>query len=602
MKKIRFWKLAALFFMCCSLAVFTSCGDDDSNDNAPTNSQIAGSWYTEYAQAGTVPNFEGDGQTPYSKVVQYYEFEADGTGYWTRFMLNDYFSEPIYQNGSCIGGRDADGAFTYTIDKDGSVHIKLRNTFGDMPYDSQWTLQANGSVLTGSDAGSTYALTHCSDFRKKLVTSWDDLFHGGADDGGNSTEGRGDPTAGTPQRSYSLDWKIVNDTRTLAALKDLTGGRLSNDYNQIIFEYNSVGPDLKTPVRLTGSINMPRRVFTKEEEARHLMIVTQWTHGSSRERLTQDSSYELEVYMNAYSNIIAISSDLYGWTLTVDKPQAYCCPEITAVETLDCWDAAMEILHEKGYAIDGLPISNMGYSSAGMQAIGIQQFIDQKRPDIHINLTAAGASPFDINCVWQQYVESNTTSYTCGLPLIMVAYNETYNFGLDYKDIFLPPLCDHIQDWILDKRYNSDGINELIGYGKKVDQILTPAALDWTTGIGKKMYDKFRENSLCAVTNRWKPNLETQFYIMHSQGDTYMDWHVSQQMARFLQDNGCRVVTDFADSGDHVLWGAPYFLIASCLMMERCETQEDSEQVVKGLQLLMETLRENPDLFSSFLK
>jgi hypothetical protein len=71
-------------------------------------------------------------------------------------------------------------------------------------------------------------------------------------------------------------------------------------------------------------------------------------------------------------------------------------------------------------------------------------------------------------------------------------------------------------------------------------------------------------------------------------------------MGLFLLANGCRVVTDFFDSGDHVYWGAPYFLLTSCLMMERCDSQEDSQEVVNTMQSLIQTLRDNPDALSVF--
>ena len=438
--------------------------------------------------------------------------------------------------------------------------------------------------------GTNITLTSCND---------DDTLQEQGD--GSNKEAAADSTVGTPQRKYALDWKIVNPDRQMVAMEAITGGKLRSDFDQIIFEYTSVGPDLKTPVRLTGSINMPRSVFPKEITERHLLMITQWTHASKTERLTVGTQYELEAYMNPSSRIIAISSDLYGWTLTADQPQAYCCPEITAVESIDCWDAAMEILREKGYAIDGLPISNIGYSSAGMQAMGIQRFVDEHRPDIKIAFTAAAATPFDINTVWQNLVQSNTTSYPCSLPLIMVAYNETYRLGLDYKDIFMPPLCDHIQDWILSKDYNSDAINEFIGLGKKVDEILTPAARDWTKGIGKKMYDKFMENSLCSPTTTWTPNRDTQFFIMHSEGDTYMDWHVGKQMADFLTQHGCKVVTDFSNTGDHVYYASINFLFTSCLMMEYSGSQEESQSAIDLVQSLIDIYRNNPEAFDGII-
>lgn len=407
---------------------------------------------------------------------------------------------------------------------------------------------------------------------------------------------------GLSTRTYKLDWKITNEDRQRVVMDQPMNGQLKCDFDQIIFEYTSVGPDLKTPVRLTGTINMPRKVFTKELDPRHLLILTQWTHAKYTERFSLEGREEMSLLMTGSQGVIAISSDLYGWTLTNDKAQAYCCPEITAVETLDCWDAAIEILKSKGYKIDGLPISNIGYSSAGMQAMGIQRFIDEHRPDIKITFTGVGASPYDINAVWQNYVETNYTGYVCSFPLIMVAYNETYKMGIDYKEIFKEPLCDHIQDWILDKKYYTSDINNFIGNEKKVNEILTPAACDWTKGVGKVMYDKFKENSLCDPSSTWQPSKTTQFYVMHSTKDSYMDWHVSEKMANFLKDRGCKVITDFEDYGDHNNWGGTIFAIQTCLLLETCDNQEDSEDVKNMVSYLKKALDENPELKTLFNK
>lgn len=577
MKKKSLWMLALILLIGSIPFTFASC--DDEKEDQQTKADVTGHWYAEYDKTGSV-----NGQS-FTKVVQYYEFEAGGNGYWTRFLLDG--DTPIWQYGGLTGLENADGAFTYTSDADGTIHIKLRKGNDET---SQWTLKFADGKIRGTDEAATYALSPATDEEIAFVNEWDGKWHGGSSS----------VNAGTPQRTYSLDWEIKEDGRQFTCLQDLADGKFKSEVKQIIFEYNSVGPDLVTPVRLTGSISMPIDVYNKEADARHLLIITQWTHASGRERLTQDSKSELEFYLNGMQRTIAISSDLYGWTLTVDKPQAYCCPEITAVETMDCWDAAMEILQEKGFEVGSLPLSNIGYSSAGMQAMGIQRFIDENRPDIKVAFTAAAASPFDINTVWQNYVETNQTSFVCALPLIMVAYNETYNLGLDYKDIFLPPLCDSIQTWILDKRYNSDGINERIGMDRKVNEILTPAACNWNEGIGKIMYDKFRENSLFDGTT-WEPSHETQFFIMHSEGDTYMNWHVSEKMADFLKRKGCKVVTDFTNTGDHVFNAAFIFLITSCVMMENCSTQEDTQKTLDFLQMMMDEAQQNPESMGDLL-
>ncbi len=252
----------------------------------------------------------------------------------------------------------------------------------------------------------------------------------------------------------------VVQTRSCHALKDVKDDILNLHFNQIIFEYTSVGPDMKTPVRLTGVISMNPAVFNKEAAPRALMFYNEFTTAKHGERTSQNEIDDVGFYMNKFQNLIAVSSDLYGWTLTEDKPQAYCCPEITAQESIDCWDAAMVVLKDQGYAIEGLHKFNVGYSSGGFSAIALQRYVDEK-------------------------------------PLMIVAYKETYHMDFSYSDVFKEPLASHIQEWILSKDYGTWDINGLIGT-EKISEVLTPAACNFKSGVGKMVYDKFRSNSLCG--------------------------------------------------------------------------------------------------------
>ena len=144
----------------------------------------------------------------------------------------------------------------------------------------------------------------------------------------------------------------------------------------------------------------------------------------------------------------------------------------------------------------------------------------------------------------------------------MVAYKETYHMDFDYKDVFVEPLASNIQKWILSKDYGTWDINKLIAGGDEklakdcpVNMILTPAALDANSALGQKLAKKFRENSLCGEGQTWQPNTKTRYYIMHSSGDKYMDWHVGQEMADYLTAHGCTVKTEFGDWGNHVDYG-----------------------------------------------
>ena len=390
-------------------------------------------------------------------------------------------------------------------------------------------------------------------------------------------------------RTYKLDQKITN-RRECHALKAIADDALNLKFRQIVFEYTSVGPDLKTPTRLTGVISMNPAVYNKEVSPRGLMLYNEFTCAKHGERTSQNEIDDIGLYMNKYENLIMVSADLYGWTLTEDKPQAYCCPEITSVETIDAWDAAMQILKDEGYDISGLPTFNVGYSSGGFSALAVQRYCDEKRPDLHWNLTSAGAAPFDINSVYISNITSPTSGYACSFPLVVVAYKETYHMDFDYKDVFVEPLASNIQKWILSKDYGTWEINKLIAGGDEtlakdcpVNLILTPDALNPQSVVGMKLAQKLRENSLCGEGQTWQPNTKTKYYIMHSAGDKYMDWHVGEEMANYLKAHGCNVETEFGDWGNHVDYGLFQHIGKTILLMEDCMPDKDAvrERAIK---------------------
>ena len=398
-----------------------------------------------------------------------------------------------------------------------------------------------------------------------------------------------DNTGSISGRTYSLNQKITN-RRECHALQMIANDALNLKFRQIVFEYTSVGPDMKTPVRLTGVISMNPAVYNKDEAPRGLMLYNEFTCAKHGERTSQNEIDDIGLYMNKYQNLIMVSADLYGWTLTEDKPQAYCCPEITSVETIDAWDAAMQILKDEGYAISGLPTFNVGYSSGGFSALAVQRYCDEKRPDIHWNLTSGGAAPFNLHSVYISNITSPTSGYACSFPLMVVAYKETYHMDFDYKDVFVEPLASNIQKWILSKDYGTWEINKLIAGGDEakakdcpVNLILTPDALNPQSTVGKKLAQKLRENSLCGEGQTWQPSTKTKYYIMHSAGDKYMDWHVGEEMANYLKGHGCNVETEFGDWGNHVDYGLFQHIGKTILLMEDCMPDKDAtrEQAIK---------------------
>jgi len=160
---------------------------------------ITGNWYAEYDKNGSISDLDGDGDINYSKAIQYYEFEENGKGYWVCFLLGNGSDLPVYQFGGLSGLEYADGAFAYTVTTDGTISIRLLNIFGDVPYDSEWSLKVSGGKITGIDDGFKYTLIPASESRTELFRQWDDAWYGGFDDSSQYTDIK-DDSATNPAR------------------------------------------------------------------------------------------------------------------------------------------------------------------------------------------------------------------------------------------------------------------------------------------------------------------------------------------------------------------------------------------------------------------
>lgn len=384
---------------------------------------------------------------------------------------------------------------------------------------------------------------------------------------------------------------VVTKTQHRHVEMQLVGSYPVVDFEQIVFEYTSVGPDMQTPIRLTGVISMPTAVYEKTENPQTLMLYNEFTTAKHNERTSGDEVADIALYLNPYQGRITVSADLYGWTNTEDKPQAYCCTEISARETIDCWDAAMIILKQKGYAIDDLPMYNLGYSSGALDAMAVQRYVDANRPDIQFVVTAVGGGPYDLAQVYKTYVETDTTGYICSLPLMLVAYKETFNLDFEYSDVFRKPLCDSIQSWILSKAYSTQEINDLIGRDHHISEILTDVAYDTTSALGQLFLTKFRENSVCGVGQNWQPSTKTQYYVMHSPNDLYIDYLVGVEMADYLENRGCTVIRDFSNVGNHVEYGLLAFIGKTLLLCQPELTSGASELKSISLELTNKSLQ-----------
>ena len=84
MQKIIHWMLAAILI--CGTTVFTACSSSDDGENTDdgilTPAKLAGVWYANYADDQT------EGDQHWTRVVEDYKFNTDGTGYLEYFQID----------------------------------------------------------------------------------------------------------------------------------------------------------------------------------------------------------------------------------------------------------------------------------------------------------------------------------------------------------------------------------------------------------------------------------------------------------------------------------------------------------------------------------
>ena len=164
-----------------ALVAMTGCAIDDNpvNPENPLNKNVLGNWYGEYESVVSVPIDDGNLEISV-KMIQFYQFNEDGTGYWASFALGESGSV-MEHDGGLTGGKDAEGYFRYTAGSDGTVNIRLVN----LPKDDEsvtWTLHIDDGKLTETEDGITFVFSHPTEGQLALIEKMDAQINGGNND------------------------------------------------------------------------------------------------------------------------------------------------------------------------------------------------------------------------------------------------------------------------------------------------------------------------------------------------------------------------------------------------------------------------------------
>lgn len=331
-----------------------------------------------------------------------------------------------------------------------------------------------------------------------------------------------------------------NDVATYQELK-IEDARINKSYHDdkngtTIFniEYPSQDP-YGNPVTLSGIFAIGDEVTTKHLKG--TLLYNRFT--INREDQCPSRGNITVVSKLSGINLVTIAADGYGFGSTNDKNQPYCISRANAQASVDALIAVHDILKKNGYTLDDY-LFNMGYSQGGQTAIGVVRLCAEKYPDIKITHTIAGGGPYDMAETYRRLVELNTTTMPSTVISSLVAFNEFYNIGAEYSDLFLEPTCDRIEPYLLSKKYSIDVLNKNLTNSQTISDWFTPAMCDFNSDLSKKFIVALEDDNL---TKGWTPHGDERIILVQSTIDDSVPVENTEKLADFLKDNGLNIIT-----------------------------------------------------------
>ena len=269
-----------------------------------------------------------------------------------------------------------------------------------------------------------------------------------------------------------------------------------------------------------------------------------------------EASFDLQVIALG-KGMAVVAADYEGFGATGDRVQAYCFGEANARASIDALLAARAWLTEQGYTL-GDSILNYGYSQGGqtsMAALKLSQ--TEYRGRVHFTKTIAGAGPYDLRLTYRKFLEWQKIGQPAVLPMTLVTFNELYDLGINYKNVFYEPLASNVKSWIVSKKFTTDEFRTLVG-SDSIAKYMKPLYCDSTTTEMEYVLgyvDRMR------FTGDWTPDADTDVKLYHSMNDDIVAPENSIRMHQWLTSKGVNAVLDTTSlTGRHTQSGQ-YFLL-----------------------------------------
>ena len=337
--------------------------------------------------------------------------------------------------------------------------------------------------------------------------------------------------------AQEASYKIIIEKDSIIKFKagGITLG--SRQVRYIVYEYQSKDPK-GNDATVSGVILAPSDIVNGTVPSDGILLYNHYTISA----LDEAPSSEIDKLSGAIMcsplkpNYVLVMSDYIGFGSSKDKPQAYLCGDTNARNSLDGLLAAKALMKKKGIP-EGRYLFNMGYSQGGTESMYVAMLRDTEYKDkgVTFDKTFSGGGPLDIEKAYTEYVRINYCDFVGAIAQLLVAYNEWYDLGFNYHDLFQEPLASHVQEWFLDKKLHMPQITKNIGTDS-LSRMLTPTYFNVESEVAMSFREKLREKSLMDT---WKnPDITQKYFLLHSRHDRYVPVQTGRVIIPWMKEKG----------------------------------------------------------------
>ena len=358
-----------------------------------------------------------------------------------------------------------------------------------------------------------------------------------------------------PDGTAAIDYNGAQETNDARAVRRTTGATGAailqellkwgnqNKIIEIVGTYPSI--DIEgNPITLSGKVMLPKNGIPKR-----MILVSHYTVCSNAEAPSNCFSLEGVLVNSGYGLIIP---DYIGYGVTAQEVHPYLVMDVTAHNVVDMYLAVKPWLEAVGRSADDPSLDLMGYSQGGATTMAVQYLIetDYSNADsmdhIMLHRVFAGGGPYDVKATYERFVTTDTAGYPVAVPLVLQGMIKGNKLDMELSDMMKPFLCEHMDEWINNKRFTSAQINQLIGT-KVTHELLTDEAMEQKSEKVAELYKAMTLNSITAYD--WDP--QAPVYMMHSMDDETVPYTNATHARSHWKD--ANITYNFGHYGGHVM-------------------------------------------------